>query len=128
MPSFSLRKRFCKSRPALGPARETSDNQPPTGKYYQLEATMIPFADCFWPDATTVISDPARHINMRDEVAMNTIQTTLALLKEGSSLAAKFPFIAPIAGLLLQALTMRDVRVKHIPLTVPFSDECVSRK
>ncbi|KAH9036951.1 hypothetical protein EDB85DRAFT_672288 [Lactarius pseudohatsudake] len=39
---------------------------------------------------------------------MNAIQTSLALLKEGSSLATKFPFIAPIAGLLLQALTMRD--------------------
>ncbi|KAH9004750.1 hypothetical protein EDB86DRAFT_1984457 [Lactarius hatsudake] len=39
---------------------------------------------------------------------MNAIQTSLAVLKEGSSLATKFPFIAPIAGLLLQALTMRD--------------------
>jgi hypothetical protein len=76
---------------------------------------MIPFADCFWPDDTTIISDTAWHISMGDDVAMNAIQTALAALKEGSSLAAKFPFIAPIAGLLLQALTMRDVRVTHIP-------------
>ena len=32
----------------------------------------------------------------------------------GSSLASKLPFIAPIAGLLLQALTMRDARVPYI--------------
>ncbi|KAI9439181.1 hypothetical protein H4582DRAFT_121826 [Lactarius indigo] len=30
-------------------------------------------------------------------------------LKEGSALAARLPYISPIAGLLLQALTMRDV-------------------
>ena len=45
---------------------------------------------------------------------MNTVQTSLAVLMTGSSLASKLPFIAPIAGLLLQALTMRDVRVPYI--------------
>ncbi len=45
---------------------------------------------------------------------MSAIQTSLAVLKDGSSLAAKLPYIAPIAGLLLQALTMRDARIKHI--------------
>ncbi|KAH9166544.1 hypothetical protein EDB89DRAFT_2246126 [Lactarius sanguifluus] len=59
---------------------------------------------------TTVVSDPACHVDPHDDIAMNAIQTSLALLKEGSSLATKFPFIAPIAGLLLQALTMRDAR------------------
>ena len=63
---------------------------------------------------TAVVSYPASHISMHDDVAMNTIQTALAALKEGSSLAATLPFIAPIAGLLLQALTMRDVRLTHI--------------
>ncbi|KAH9046407.1 hypothetical protein EDB83DRAFT_1541559 [Lactarius deliciosus] len=58
--------------------------------------------------ATTVVSDPACHIDPHDDITMNAIQTSLALLKEGSSLATKFPFIAPIASLLLQALTMRD--------------------
>ncbi|KAI9443826.1 hypothetical protein H4582DRAFT_1040522 [Lactarius indigo] len=57
---------------------------------------------------TTVAPDPACHIVPHDEITMSTIQTSLALIKEGSSLATKFPFIAPIAGLLLQALTMRD--------------------
>ncbi|KAH9030789.1 hypothetical protein EDB85DRAFT_2146521 [Lactarius pseudohatsudake] len=59
---------------------------------------------------TTVVSDPACHVDPHDDITMNVIQTSLALLKEGSSLATKFPFIAPIAGLLLQALTMRDAR------------------
>ncbi|KAF8269811.1 hypothetical protein EI94DRAFT_896519 [Lactarius quietus] len=39
---------------------------------------------------------------------MNAIQTSLAVLQEGSSLATNLPFIAPIASLLLQAFTMRD--------------------
>jgi len=39
---------------------------------------------------------------------MSAIQTSLQVLEAGSSLASKLPFIAPIAGLLLQALTMRD--------------------
>ncbi|KAI9434851.1 hypothetical protein H4582DRAFT_745994 [Lactarius indigo] len=47
-------------------------------------------------------------IDTHDDIAMGAIQTSLALIKEGSSLATKFPFIAPIAGLLLQALTIRD--------------------
>ena len=44
---------------------------------------------------------------------MNAIETSLAILQEGTSLASKLPFIAPIAGLLLQALTMRNARVTH---------------
>jgi hypothetical protein len=46
---------------------------------------------------------------------MNAIQTSLAVLQAGSSLATKLPFIAPIAALLLQALTMRDARIPYIP-------------
>ncbi|KAI9451693.1 hypothetical protein BJY52DRAFT_92279 [Lactarius psammicola] len=83
--------------PFLGPLRrrirrsrsEMSDNQP------------------LVRDATTT-SDLAWHISTHNDVAMGVIQTSLAALKEGSSLAAKLPYIAPIAGLLLRALTMRD--------------------
>ncbi|KAI0247890.1 hypothetical protein BJV78DRAFT_1363890 [Lactifluus subvellereus] len=39
---------------------------------------------------------------------MNAIQMSLAALKDGSALVAKVPYISPIAGLLLQTLTMRD--------------------
>ena len=45
---------------------------------------------------------------------MTAIQTSLAVLVTGSSLASNLPFIAPIAGLLLQALAMRDARVLYI--------------
>jgi hypothetical protein len=71
--------------------------------------------DHFWPGGTTVVSDQAWHIDTHDNISMNAIQTSLAVLQEGSSLASKLPFIAPIAGLLLQAFTMRDVCVAHIP-------------
>ncbi|KAH9004758.1 hypothetical protein EDB86DRAFT_3072230 [Lactarius hatsudake] len=53
---------------------------------------------------TIVVSD----IGMHGDITLSAIQTSLAALKEGSALATKLPFIAPIAGLLLQALTMRD--------------------
>jgi hypothetical protein len=51
---------------------------------------------------------------------MSAIQTSLAVLQQGSSLATQLPFIAPIAGLLLQALTMRDVRITHMVLLTTF--------
>ncbi|KAH9056516.1 hypothetical protein EDB87DRAFT_1220421 [Lactarius vividus] len=57
---------------------------------------------------TTVAPDTTWQIDTHDDIAMGAIQSSLALLKEGSSLATNLPFIAPIAGLLLQALTMRD--------------------
>ncbi|KAN0133598.1 hypothetical protein V8E53_008586 [Lactarius tabidus] len=57
---------------------------------------------------TTVVFDPTRHITTPDDTAMSAIQTALAVLMAGSSFATKLPFIAPIAGLILQALTMRD--------------------
>ena len=105
--SFSLRRRRRRSCPA------TSDDQPPACKY-SLGSTIISFADCFWLDDATIIPDPASDVDTQDDVAMNAIQTSLAVLMAGSSLASKLPFIAPIAGLLLQVLTMRDVRVTYI--------------
>jgi len=42
---------------------------------------------------------------------MSAIETSLAALKEASAIAGKIPFIAPVAGLLLQALTMRDASI-----------------
>lgn len=43
---------------------------------------------------------------------MNTIQTSLEVLKEASALIEKIPYISPVAGLLLQALKMRDVSIR----------------
>jgi len=81
--TLSLKKRKRRILPA------TSDDQPPA-----RDATIIP--------------DPASHIDTHDDIAMGAIHTSLAVLMAGSSLASELPFIAPIAGLLLQALTMRD--------------------
>ncbi|KAI9451684.1 hypothetical protein BJY52DRAFT_91249 [Lactarius psammicola] len=80
---FSRKQSIRRSRPA------TSDGQPPA-------------------HGSTITSDHAWHIDTHDDVAMSAIQTSLTVLKEGSSLATELPFIAPIAGLLLQALTMQD--------------------
>ncbi|KAI0300030.1 hypothetical protein B0F90DRAFT_1926032 [Multifurca ochricompacta] len=52
--------------------------------------------------------DSSELIGAGSDIAMNAIQTSLAVLKEASALASKIPYIAPIAGLLLQVLQMRD--------------------
>jgi hypothetical protein len=56
---------------------------------------------------------------------MGTIEVSLAALKDASALTAKIPFIAPVAGLLLQALTMRDASVL-LPQS-SLSYQCVHR-
>jgi hypothetical protein len=43
---------------------------------------------------------------------MGAIETSLAALQTGSALATHVPFISPIAGLILQALKMRGVRLR----------------
>ncbi|KAI0289026.1 hypothetical protein B0F90DRAFT_1826865 [Multifurca ochricompacta] len=54
--------------------------------------------------------DPASSepIGGRVDLAIGVIETSLATLKEVSSLAGKIPYISPIAGIILQALKMRD--------------------
>ena len=74
-------------------------------------------------DPTWDISTPC---STHDDTAMSAIQTALAVLMEGSSFAAKLPFITPIASLILQALTMRDARFPYFPLQC--SDMGVSRR
>ncbi|KAI0301735.1 hypothetical protein B0F90DRAFT_1816950 [Multifurca ochricompacta] len=62
------------------------------------------------PGPVNLNSDPdsSELIGAGSDIAMNAIQTSLAVLKEASALASKIPYIAPIAGLLLQVLQMRD--------------------
>jgi hypothetical protein len=102
---FSRKKRRRRSRPATA----TSVDQPQTRKHY-LGTTTISSTDCLWPGDATVTALPYQ-ASHTDDIAMNAIQISLAVLVAGSSLAYKLPFISPIAGLLLQALTMRDARV-----------------
>ncbi|KAH9024617.1 hypothetical protein EDB85DRAFT_2292521 [Lactarius pseudohatsudake] len=58
------------------------------------------------PHVAIITSVPAGQIGTHDD--MSAIQTSLAALKDGTTLAVNLPYIAPIASLLLQALTMRD--------------------
>ncbi|KAF8268858.1 hypothetical protein EI94DRAFT_1726702 [Lactarius quietus] len=55
-----------------------------------------------------VVSVSSGPIDAPSSVGMGAIQTSLAALQVGSAFAAKIPYIAPVAGLLLQTLTMRD--------------------
>ena len=50
------------------------------------------------------------------DVAMSVVETSLAALQTGSALVATVPFIAPVAGLILQALQMRGVRFPLLSL------------
>ncbi|KAI0286485.1 hypothetical protein BC826DRAFT_80498 [Russula brevipes] len=47
------------------------------------------------------------------DTAMSGIEVSLSALKEASALTAKIPYISFVAGLLLQALTMRDEVKQH---------------
>ena len=109
---------FRKRAPKTGLAM--SDTQTLACKYYLL-TTMIQFTDFCWPGDA-----PALQISTHDDIAMSAIQKSLAILS-GNSLATKLPSISPIAGLLLRALTMRDVRVTHIS-SDKCADKCASRK
>jgi len=73
---------------------------------------------CFGPDGAVVVATTAEPVATHGDLAMSTLETSLLALKDGTALAAKLPYIAPIVGLLLQALTMRDVRVPHISSVV----------
>ena len=55
---------------------------------------------------------------------MNTIQTSLEVLKEASALVEKIPYISPVAGLLLQALKMRDASIRRPPSDVFILPTC----
>ena len=57
-------------------------------------------------------------IGGRSDVAMGVVETSLAALQTGSALVANVPFIAPVAGLILQALRMRGVCFQVLSLYV----------
>ena len=54
---------------------------------------------------------PSETIGGGSDLAIGVIETSLAALQTGSALATHVPFISPIAGLILQALKMRGVRL-----------------
>ena len=65
-------------------------------------------------EAGTLNPAPSEPIGGGGALAMSSIETSLTVLKEASSLAVKIPCISPIAGLLLQAITMRGVSVPSL--------------
>ena len=68
-------------------------------------------------------------VDLPNDFAISAIKTSLAALKDGSALVAKIPYIAPVAALLLQALTMRDASPSHIFLQpITYSDNRLIRK
>ena len=54
---------------------------------------------------------PSGSIGGGSDLAMGVIETSLSALQTGSALVTNIPFISPIAGLILQALKMRGVRL-----------------
>ena len=63
------------------------------------------------------------------DVAMGVIETSLAALQTGSALVTNVPFIAPVAGLIIQALKMRSVRFRPLSLyTSPVLTTLLNRK
>ena len=66
--------------------------------------------------AASAAVDPTCDMSTHDDTTMSAIQTALAVLMEGSSSAAKLPFITPITSRILQALTMRDAGSIRWPL------------
>ncbi|KAF8268850.1 P-loop containing nucleoside triphosphate hydrolase protein [Lactarius quietus] len=57
------------------------------------------------PDRVDIVSSES--IGGGRDVAMGVIETSLAALQTGSALVTNVPFIAPVAGLILQTLKMR---------------------
>lgn len=64
----------------------------------------LAFAFGDFSDTLDVVDGPA-------DAIMSGIKVSLLLLTEASSLASKFPFISPIAHMLLHAFQMHGVRV-----------------
>ncbi|KAI0296548.1 hypothetical protein B0F90DRAFT_1819902 [Multifurca ochricompacta] len=57
----------------------------------------------------SISSNPVPSVPISEgiDIGISGIETSLAVLKEGSALVGKIPYIGPIAGLLLQVLTIR---------------------
>jgi hypothetical protein len=72
-----------------------------------LTRTSIVSADGVDPVSSGPIGDGG-------DVAMSVIETSLAALQTGSALVTNVPFIAPIAGLIIQALQMRGVCLRSL--------------
>ena len=100
---FSLRKKF----------RETfSAKNRLFNREWRRAPTLSSLVNPDWLYSTDGVDPvPSESIGGNSDVAMSVIETSLATLQAGSALVANVPFIAPIAGIILQALQMRGVRL-----------------
>jgi hypothetical protein len=69
------------------------------------------FGHHFLAGANSDIYVQSAPIEQLSDAAMNILTTSLAALKEASAFAVRIPYLSPIAGLILQALAMRDVSI-----------------
>ena len=77
------------------------------------------FTSCYTNSSTPAAGTssnpvPSEPIGGTSSVVVDTITTSLAILKEGSAVASRIPYIGAIAGILLQAFVMQDVRPRLI--------------
>ncbi|KAF8261555.1 P-loop containing nucleoside triphosphate hydrolase protein, partial [Lactarius quietus] len=95
----------------LYPRLSSSSSMPRKIAFWKTARDLVPtFSDnpAPIPDGDVNPDTPGQVVDTPSEAAISAIKTALATLKDGSALAAKIPFIAPVAGLLLGALTMWD--------------------
>jgi hypothetical protein len=82
----------------------------PVGGFPESLLVLADFLPAHPYDFSAIRNDPASSDAIGDagDMAMSAVETSLAVLKEASAFAGKIPYISPVAGLLLQALKMRD--------------------
>jgi len=107
---------LCSRNPAAGPFQ-----RPPPTSVNQIVSVCLSYSVFFvqfiYRTHLAAQLNPASsgQIGGRGDTAMSAIEMSLTALKEASALAERIPFIAPVAGLLIQAITMRDASVPLLP-------------
>jgi hypothetical protein len=110
--SFSFRKTFRKVFPA-------SEKNNKSFREWRRASILSSLANSGWLCSAGGV-DPVSSgpIGGGRDVAIGILETSLAALQEGSALVTHAPFSSPVAGLILQALKMRGVSVRPVPLYV----------
>lgn len=128
-PRLGLIDTTIKRRRACNPSNPStfiSDKLPAVSFLRPLEIRLYPVChtwDALWcqllirfeGNVDVISASSTRQVDASSDIAMGAIRTSLAALQVGSAFATKIPYIAPVAGLLLQALAMRDASRSYIP-------------
>ena len=89
-------------------------SMPVSANRFQFSCRLLHQISIVSADGVDPVSSDS--IGGRKDVAMGVIETSLAALQTGSALVNNVPFIAPVAGLIIQALQMRGVRFRSLSL------------